>query len=83
MATSIQQVPKSVSLMEQEGPVDSMLCAKVLWAIAADVGLKRITPQVGNTQCNALGKLMKLKEMEIRFGTALTADGEKRLALTG
>ena len=74
--------PKSVMLMDQEGPVDSDICARVLWAIAADVGHKRITPQIGNTQCNAIGKLMKLKEMEIRYGTATTSDGEKRLALT-
>jgi hypothetical protein len=82
MADKPATVARSVELMQSDEPVDSGLCAKVLWAIAADVGLKRITPQIGNTQCNAIGKLMKLKEMEIKYGIALTDGAEKRLALT-
>lgn len=74
--------PRSVSLLATEGLADSRRCANVLGAIALDVGLQRITPQTGNTMCNAIGKLLKLKEMEIKHGTAEADGGVKRLALT-
>jgi hypothetical protein len=77
-----KQAPRSVGLLASEGISDSRKCANVLGAIALDVGLQRITPQTGNTMCNAIGKLMKLKELEIKHGVADEDGGVKRLALT-
>jgi hypothetical protein len=73
---------RSVMLLSTEGLADSRRCANVLGAIALDVGLQRITPQTGNTMCNAIGKLLKLKEMEIKHGIAEMDGGPRRLALT-
>jgi hypothetical protein len=77
-----QKNPRSVVLLSTDGLSDSRRCANVLGAIALDVGLQRITPQTGNTMCNAIGKLLKLKEMEIKHGVAAVDGGPKRLALT-
>lgn len=74
--------PRSMQLVATEGLSDSRKCANVLGAITLDVLSSRIPPQVGNTACNAIGKLLKLKEMEIKYGTAGAAGEPKRLALT-
>lgn len=72
---------RSVRLLSSRGLVTSRDCANVLAGIALDVGLQRMTPQTGNTMCNAIGKLLKLKEMEIKHGTAPTDGGERLLSL--
>lgn len=41
----------------------------------------RITPQVGNAVCNAGGKLLKVKEMEMKYGTAGPGPSTKVLEL--
>lgn len=54
-------------------------------ALMGDILEGRIAPQVGNAVVNAGGKLLKVVEMQIRYGTstdtgkvlALTADGAK------
>lgn len=73
---------RSVALLSTKGMSTSRDCANVLAAIALDVGLQQMTPQTGNTMCNAIGKLLKLKEMEIKHGIADTDGGVKKLLLT-
>ena len=73
---------RSVALLAQHGISTSRNCANVLAAIALDVGTGCLTPQVGNAMCNPIGKLLKLKEMEIKYGTADQPGGQKRLVLT-
>ena len=43
----------------------------------------RITPSVGNAVCNAGGKLLKVVEMQQRWGTPKTEGGPRDLQLTG
>lgn len=38
-------------------------------ALMSDLIAGRITPQVGNAVCNAGGKLLKVVEMQHKFGT--------------
>jgi hypothetical protein len=82
--TTVKQTeePRSLVLLVGEGLSDSRKCANVLGAITLDVLSQRITPQMGNTACNAIGKVMKVKEMEIRYGTSSGYGEPKRLALT-
>ena len=42
----------------------------------------RITPGVGNAVCNAGGKLLKVVEMQMRYGQAGPGSCEKTLRLT-
>lgn len=60
-------ISKSIPIAEK-GITTSRDCAQVLAAITRDVLVGAVTPQVGNTSCNAIGKLMKLKELEIKYG---------------
>lgn len=40
-----------------------------------------VSPGVGNAACNAGGKLLKVVEMQMRYGTSNPADGSKILTL--
>jgi hypothetical protein len=73
-------VPDSVKLMDRQGMRTSRDVANVLVAIVKDVGRQVMTPQVGNTMCNGLGKMIRLKELEIRYGTK-DEQGHQRLQL--
>lgn len=77
----IRMEPTSAKMMAKTGVSDSRKCANVLGAIALDVLQERITPPTGNTACNAIGKLLKIKELEIKYGRPMP-DGPKRLQLT-
>ena len=49
-------------------------------SLMSDVIEGRVTPQVSNAAVNAGGKLLKVVEMEMKYGT--TSDGKRRLVLT-
>lgn len=72
--------PDSVRLIEEQGIRTSRDASNVLVAIAKDVGRQSMTPQVGNTMCNALGKMIRVKELEIKYGIKNDA-GVQRLEL--
>lgn len=56
--------------------------ANYMSALMSDLAEGRITPGVGNAICNAGGKLLKVKEMELRYGTVGNGGQEKTLALS-
>jgi len=64
------------------GITTSIHFASVMAAIMDDVLNSRINPNVANAAVNAGGKLLKVKEMELRFGTVLNEEGDKVLKLT-
>lgn len=41
----------------------------------------RVTPSVGNATCNAGGKLLKVVELQYKYGTRGPGAGEKTLVL--
>ena len=43
--------------------------ANVMSALMGDLIAGRVTPQVGNATCNVGGKLLKIVEMQHRYGT--------------
>jgi len=49
-------------------------------ALMADLIEGRVPPSIGNAACNAAGKLLKVVELQMRYGTA-TAGGQKILHL--
>lgn len=50
-------------------------------ALMGDLIAGRITPQVGNAVCNAGGKLLKVVEMQHKFGTQAGAPDSRVLTL--
>lgn len=52
-------------------------------ALMSDIIAGRVTPAVGNAACNAGGKLLKVVEMQYKFGTQSGNQGERKLILAG
>lgn len=59
--------------------------ARLMSALMTDLIEGKITPGVGNAACNAGGKLLKVVEMQAKYGQTNGAveSGEKMLYLTG
>lgn len=51
-------------------------------AMMTDLIEERITPKVGNAASNAAGKLLKVIEMEQRYGESMSGKGQKVLRLS-
>ena len=50
-------------------------------ALMSDVIEGAVSPNVANATCNAGGKLLKVIEMQIKFGTTLEGETGKQLKL--
>lgn len=81
----INKPAQSIALAAR-GIKTSADCSNFLMALAMDVLSGAITPQVCNSSANAIGKAIRVKELEIKHGT--TGDdgpdgspGTKRLQL--
>lgn len=57
--------------------------ANLMSALMSDIIEGRVTPSVGNATCNAGGKLLKVVEMQYKYGTDGPGTGHKVLELTG
>lgn len=55
--------------------------AHLMSALMGDIISGRVTPAVGNAACNAGGKLLKVVEMQYKFGTQSGNQGERTLLL--
>ncbi len=50
-------------------------------ALMSDIIAGRVTPSVGNAACNAGGKLLKVVEMQYKYGTQSGNQGQRTLLL--
>ncbi len=64
------------------GIASSMDFANLMSALMSDIIEGRVTPSTGNAACNAAGKLLKIVEMQYKFGTVKNGDFTKSLALS-
>jgi len=55
--------------------------ASFMSALMGDILSGRVTPSVGNAACNAGGKMLKVVEMQYRYGTQGGNQGERVLTL--
>lgn len=72
--------PRSLSISER-GVKTGTDFANLMSALMSDIIAGRVTPSVGNAACNAGGKLLKIVEMQYRYGTNGSGQGEKVLNL--
>ena len=56
--------------------------AAYMSALMSDLIEGAVAPQVGNAACNAGGKLLKVVELQIRYGSAGGEGARKQLQLT-
>lgn len=55
--------------------------ANLMSALMSDIIAGRVTPSIGNAACNAGSKLLKVVEMQFKYGTNGIGQGEKELTL--
>jgi hypothetical protein len=75
------KLPRSLKIAEV-GVRTGRDFAKLMSALMSDIIEGRVTPNVGNATCNAGGKLLKVVEMQYKYGTDGPGTGEKVLRLT-
>lgn len=73
--------PKSIALAERGIHTGSEF-ASVMSALLTDTIAGRIDPQVANSVCNISGKLLKVVELQYKYGKAVDGQTERILALT-
>lgn len=77
-ADSAQLGASPRSLAVSEGGIRSGgQFADFMSCLISDIVARRVTPEVGNAACNAGGKLLKVVEMQYKYGTG----GETTLLL--
>jgi hypothetical protein len=71
--------PKSLAIAER-GIKTGNDFANLMSSLMSDIIEGRVTPSMGNATCNAGGKLLKVVEMQYKYGTT-GKDNSKRLVL--
>jgi hypothetical protein len=64
----------------ERGITDSRQFAELMSALMSDLISGAITPDIGNATCNAGGKLLKVMELQHKYGST-QSDGTKVLNL--
>lgn len=72
--------PRSLSISEAGIKTGSDF-ANLMSALMSDIIAGRVTPSTGNAACNAGSKLLKVVEMQFKYGTNGIGQGEKELTL--
>lgn len=72
--------PRSLEIAER-GIRTGAEFANLMSAMMSDIISSRITPAVGNAACNAGGKLLKVVEMQYKYGTQNGGSESRTLSL--
>ena len=75
-----RETPKSLAISEC-GIHTGADFARMMSELMSDIISGRITPSVGNAVCNAGGKLLKIVEMQYKYGTQGGNQGSRTLIL--
>lgn len=77
----VKTVPKSLRYA-QRGVKTSTDFAALMSALMSDLIDGSVPPNVGNATCNAGGKLLRIVELQYKYGTTNTDGKSKTLILT-
>lgn len=80
-ANAQESTPKAIALAER-GIHTGAQFASVMSALLTDTIAGRIDPQIANAVCNISGKLLKVVELQYKYGKAIDGQTERLLALT-
>jgi hypothetical protein len=72
--------PRSLTIAEK-GIKTGHDFANFMSAMMSDLIDGRVTPSIGNAACNAGGKLLKVVEMQYKYGTQAGNGGKRTLVL--
>ena len=73
--------PRSLKIAER-GIRSGQDFANLMSCMMSDIISSRITPAVGNAACNAGGKLLKIVEMQYKYGTQEGGNSARSLRLS-
>ena len=76
----VDQEPRSLAVSSRGIKTGSDF-ANLMSCLMSDIIDGRVTPAVGNAACNAGGKLLKVVEMQYKYGTQGKGQSEKVLML--
>jgi len=76
-----QKTPASAQLADN-GIVTGADFSRVMAALLADTIAGRIEPQRANASCNVAGKLIRMVELQHKYGRQVEGSTERMLALT-
>src|SRR3990167_1518835 len=76
-----KDTPRSVVLAER-GIHTGADFASVMSALLSDTIAGRVDPQISNAACNISGKLLKVVELQFKYGKPVDGMAERLLALT-
>lgn len=74
------QTPRSLAIADRGIKTGSDF-ADMMSALMSDLVAGRVTPQIGNATCNAGGKLLKIVDMQYKYGTTGDEKGRQRRTL--
>ena len=80
MTVPPEKSPRSLSIAEK-GIKTGNDFANMMSALMSDLIDGRVTPSIGNATCNAGGKLLKIVEMQYKYGTQGPGQGNRTLVL--
>jgi len=72
--------PRSLAIA-QAGINTSQQFAELMSCLMSDIIDNRVSPSVANATVNAGGKLLKMVELEYKYGTIRAGDGKKSIDL--
>ena len=72
--------PRSLAISER-GIHTGEDFANLMSCLMGDIISGRVTPSIGNATCNAGGKLLKIVEMQYKYGTQGGSQGNRTLKL--
>lgn len=78
---STENTPRSIELANR-GFRTGAEFASLMSALLSDTIAGRVTPQVSNAACNISGKLLKVVELQFKYGKKVDGVGERLLELT-
>ena len=73
--------PRSIELAERGIHTGSQF-ASVMSALLTDTIAGRVQPQTANAVCNISGKLLKVVELQYKYGKTVDGQTDRMLALT-
>jgi hypothetical protein len=80
-SANVEKAPTAAKLADA-GIATGADFSRVMAALLADTVAGRIEPNRANAACNVAGKLIRMVEMQHKYGKQVNGSGERLLALT-
>ena len=69
--------------LARDGINNSRQFTEVFSGLIVDLAEQKMTASIANAMCNAGGKLLKMVELEIRYGQQVPGEGRRLLTISG